>query len=164
MGANALYAVAIGVGLVAGLYLPLNSRFGEIVGSPLLATAVFFGVGAFVAIAAQVALGEPGAASRLAGAPWPYFGLGVLSFAIILSSTIFIPLMGPGPYFVCLVAGQIAAGMALSHFGFFAPAPTPLSWARVAGALLVVAGVAVIRATEPGPTQDPPAAGETAGR
>ncbi len=142
------YLIALGVGVVAGTYLPMNGRFGEQVGSPLLATAVFFVVGAVTAVTVWLAIGVGGTWTRLSQGFAPFFLLGVVSFGIIFCATFFIPRMGAGAYFVCLVAGQILAGMVLSHFGIFAPEPLPVTPLKAVGAIAVIAGVICIRVAE----------------
>ncbi len=142
------YLIAIGVGIVAGTYLPMNGRFGEQVGSPLLATAVFFVVGAVTAATLWVVLGDGATWTRLSRGAAPFFLLGVVSFAIIFCATFFIPRMGAGAYFVCLVAGQVLAGLALSHFGLFAPERLPITPLKAIGAIAVIAGVICIRVAE----------------
>ncbi len=142
------YLTAVAVGVVAGTYLPMNGRFGEQLGSPLLATAVFFVVGAATAVAVWLVVGEGNAWTRLSRAFPPYVLLGVVSFGIIFCATFFIPRMGAGAYFVCLVSGQILAGMVLSHFGIFAPERLPITPLKAIGALAVIVGVICIRVAE----------------
>lgn len=142
------YLIALGVGVVAGAYLPMNGRFGEQLGSPLLATAVFFVVGALTAITVWLVIGEGGTWTRLSRGFPLFFLLGVVSFGIIFAATFFIPRMGAGAYFVCLVAGQVLTGMALSHFGIFAPERLPITPLKAVGALAVIAGVILIRVVE----------------
>lgn len=142
------YLIALGVGIIAGTYLPMNGRLGEQLGSPLLATAVFFVVGAITAVAVWVAIGQGGTWTRLSHGSAPFFLLGMVSFGIIFAATFFIPRMGAGAYFVCLVSGQVLAGMALSHFGIFAPERLPITPLKAIGALAVIAGVICIRVAE----------------
>ncbi|MEM1370724.1 MAG: DMT family transporter [Pseudomonadota bacterium] len=137
-------AIALIVGVVAGVYLPMNGKLGQQIGSPLLATAVFFVVGAAAAVVAWLAVGRGDTFGALSqGNPW-LFGLGLVSFSIILSATFLIPIIGPGAYFVCMVAGQVAVGLVLSHFGWFSPEPLPLTPLKAVGALAVIGGVACI--------------------
>ncbi len=148
MTTTTFYLIAFGIGIVAGVYLPMNSRFGEQLGSPLLATAVFFLVGAATATLVWLVYGGGDTLTRLSQAQAPLFLLGVVSFGIILGATFFIPRMGAGAYFVCLVAGQVLAGLVLSHFGIFAKEPMPMTPLKLAGAIAVIAGVICIRIAE----------------
>jgi transporter family-2 protein len=135
------------VGVVAGVYLPLNSRLSEQLGSPLLATSIFFVVGAATALFAWTIAGQ-GGLDRLPRADLYLFGLGIVRFGIILCATLLIPQMGAAAYFVCLVSGQVIAGMALSHFGVLSPQPLPLTPLKLIGAAAIIIGVLLIRYAE----------------
>lgn len=148
MSVTFFYLAALCVGVVAGVYLPLNGRFGEQIGSPLLATAIFFTVGAIVAGSAWSLLGNGDPLARMARADLPLFGLGAVSFGIILCATVLIPKVGPGAYFVCLVAGQVVAGLVLSHFGWLSPERLPLTPLKILGAVMILGGVGLVRLSE----------------
>ena len=147
MSTTTLYLLAIIVGIIAGVYLPLNSRFSEQLGSPLLATSIFFIIGAATAVVAWTIAGQ-GGLDRLSKADGYLFALGTVSFGIILCATLLIPKMGPAAYFVCLVSGQVIAGMALSHFGYLTPHPLPVKPIKFIGAAAVIVGVLLIRYAE----------------
>ena len=159
MSTTTLYLLALVVGVVAGVYLPLNSRLSEQLGSPLLATSIFFVVGAATALFAWTFAGQ-GGLDRLPRADPYLFGLGIVSFGIILCATLLIPKMGAAAYFVCLVAGQVIAGMTLSHFGVLSPQPLPVTPVKLIGAMAVIIGVLLIRYAEESQLQ----AGETSTR
>ncbi|MND03318.1 hypothetical protein D3C83_230870 [compost metagenome] len=44
-----------------------------------------------------------------------------------------------------VIVGQLAAALVIDHFGLFGAEVIPISAARVAGVLLLVGGVALIR-------------------
>ncbi len=85
---------------------------------------------------------------RLSNADIPLFAFGIVSFGIILSATFFIPRMGPGAYFVCLVSGRVTAGLLLSHFGLFVADRLPLTPLKVIGGVAILLGVVCIRLAE----------------
>ncbi|MEL7491972.1 MAG: DMT family transporter [Pseudomonadota bacterium] len=144
MGAPYYFLLAGIVGVVAGVYLPLNARFGDQVDSPLLATAVFFTIGAVCAISAFILFGRGDSVARLALADKRLMLLGVVSFAIILSATALIPKVGPGAYFVCLVAGQVLAGLSLTHFGWIVGEQLEMTPVKAVGAFLIIGGVLLV--------------------
>ncbi|MEO1251809.1 MAG: DMT family transporter [Pseudomonadota bacterium] len=148
MNASVIYGLALLVGVVAGVYLPLNGRFAEQIGSPLLATFIFFAVGAMGSGLVWFMFEGVDSLARLRAASAPLFGLGLISFAIILCATLFIPKIGPAAYFVCLIAGQISAGLILSHYGVVAPDKLTLTPMKLIGAALVISGVALITVIE----------------
>lgn len=148
MSMTVLFGIAAIVGVIAGLYLPMNGRLAEQVGSPLLATAVFFTVGALTAVLVWMLVGDSSALDRLRRADRGLLLLGVVSFGIILSATILIPRIGPGAYFVCTIAGQVIAGVALSHFGVLSPQTLPLTPLKALGVAALIFGVVLIRHVE----------------
>ena len=143
-----LFLIAITVGIIAGLYLPLNGRLGEQLGSPLLATPIFFIVGAFTSTTLWFSFGTGDASSRLSLANPALLGLGVISCGIILSATYFIPRMGPGAWFACVVTGEILVGMTLSHFGLLSAEKLPMSPLKAFGVLALLIGIFCIRYSE----------------
>ncbi len=147
MSTTTLYLLALIVGIIAGVYLPLNGRFSEQLGSPLLATSIFFLVGAATAVIAWT-IADQGGLDRLPQADGYLFGLGTISFGIILCATLLIPKIGPAAYFVCLVSGQVISGMILSHFGILSPQPLPVTPIKLVGAMAVIVGVLLIRYAE----------------
>ncbi|MEM9262398.1 MAG: DMT family transporter [Pseudomonadota bacterium] len=142
------YPIALFVGVVAGVYLPLNGRLGAQLDSPVFATTIFFVVGAVVSVTAWSIWGAADDVKRLSDVDKPLLGLGAISFLIILCATFFIPRMGPGAYFVCLVAGQMMAGLVLSHFGVLSPERLPLNPTKILAAAMIIGGVVLIRAAE----------------
>jgi bacterial/archaeal transporter family-2 protein len=47
--------------------------------------------------------------------------------------------------FALVIAGQVLAAVTLDHFGAFGLTPHPIGAARLAGAVLLIAGVVLIR-------------------
>lgn len=73
---------------------------------------------------------------------WVWVG-GLLGAFYVTASIVAAPRLGGALFVALLVTGQMAAAMALDHFGVLV-ARTPISPSRVLGALLIVAGVALI--------------------
>ena len=142
-----LYLIAFGIGLVAAIYLPLNGRFAQQIGSPLLAVTIFFAVGAAASLLLFILSGMPGASS-VGKANWPLYGLGIISCGIILGATVLIPKIGPAAYFICIISGEVLMAMTLSHFGILAPQRLPLTPLKAFGAVAIIAGVLLIQVEE----------------
>ena len=78
-------------------------------------------------------------------APW-YLWLGGLLGAYYVSTVIVImPRLGVALTFGLIIAGQMFVSLILDHFGWLGVPVKPISWGKVAGALLLIAGVVVIR-------------------
>ena len=67
-----------------------------------------------------------------------------MSAGLIIGSSFLIPKIGLGAFVVLLVAGQILAGLVFGQIGIFGIEPQQLTLAKVAGAVMVIAGVYLI--------------------
>ncbi len=132
--------------LAAGVGIPvlaaLNAALGRHIGSPAVAATVLFvvalGTAAIVAM-----LTNPGAASKLAGAPKHLFLAGTLVAFYVLSITWIAPTMGVGNAVFFVLLGQLISAAAIDHFGLFTAQASPLTLTRTAGIALMAAGVFV---------------------
>lgn len=130
------------VGASLALQIGLNATMSRHVGSPMAAALVNFVVGSLV-LFLIVLLGR-GSLPLLAGAggaPWWAWGGGLLGAMFIAASTSFGPLIGGATFLALLVAGQMIAALAIDHYGVLGFPERPVDGWRIAGALLVVAGV-----------------------
>jgi transporter family-2 protein len=73
---------------------------------------------------------------------WVWFG-GLLGAAFVVIATLAIPRLGASSLVALAVLGQMLASLALDHFGVLQQA-RPVDLPRVAGVLLVVAGVLLV--------------------
>lgn len=135
------YLAALGLGVAFGLYLPLNSLTARVVGSPFLANIVFFGFGLITAMAVALLAGHRASdLARFAGVPWWMYLSGVLSGLMILGSAFLIPQIGPGPFFVLFIAGQVVTGAMIGHMGWFGLTIDPASLRTILGIGCVILG------------------------
>jgi uncharacterized membrane protein YdcZ (DUF606 family) len=70
---------------------------------------------------------------------------GLFGLAIIVSSALFIPRLGAALFFSAFMAGILIGGVFLDHFGAFGQDVSELSVAKVAGVLVLMAGVVIVR-------------------
>jgi transporter family-2 protein len=138
----------IGITLLAGAGLPLqagiNAQLIRWAGHAITSALVSFAVGtaclAVVALASRV----PWPAA-LAGAPaWAWMG-GPIGAVFVAAAAVLAPKLGAAFFVGVVVAGQMVASILLDHFGVLGFARHPVSAMRLVGALLLVAGVALIR-------------------
>lgn len=140
----------ITIGLLAGMVLPLqaaiNAQLRYVLGSPLLAALVSFGVGtAALAICAASVVRLPLADGRAAlQAPWWVWSGGLLGAFYVLTAVFVAPRLGAAALMALALAGQLIAALAMDHYGWFGLAVHPLSALRGVGVVLLVAGVVLI--------------------
>lgn len=130
------------VGASLAVQIGLNATMSRHVGSPIAAALINFAVGTVVLFVIVVlGRGSLPVLAQAGAAPWWTWGAGMLGAAFIAASTAFGPLIGGATFLALLVAGQMIAALAIDHYGVLGFPVRPLDGWRIAGALLVVAGV-----------------------
>ncbi|MFZ5811914.1 MAG: DMT family transporter [Thermodesulfobacteriota bacterium] len=136
--------------LTAGILIPvqagINSLLGRAVGGAEAAAFVSFLVGTLVLGTYVLVFGISLPIGRtLAVSPWWYWTGGAFGAFFVAASVVLVPRLGAGVMMSVIVAGQIAASLALDHFGVLGYPARPMDLMRLAGAALVVVGVFLVR-------------------
>lgn len=134
---------------VAGSLLPIqagmNSKLAKSGGSPLHATMLSFMIG-FAALLLYISLTSQQVSWKgIREAPayaWAGGLLGAFYIAVILFA---FPRIGPGLTFGLIVAGQLLISMLMEHFQLMNTQPHAISLGRVAGLLLIIGGVIMMK-------------------
>lgn len=139
-----MIAVVLAGGATA-LQAPTNARLMGAMGSPVNAAFVSFAVGtAALGILALIMQTRPDITAAR-GLPW-YIWIGGLYGAIFVVAAAWgVPRLGVALTITLMVAGQLAVGLILDHFGAFGAPQHPISLGRAAGVVLVLAGVLMVR-------------------
>ena len=141
-----LYLLALGGGFSVTTQQVLNINLRTALGSPAWAGLVCYAGGLMTMIIAVIALRERVPSwTSVADAPWWAWSGGVFGGAFILLAILLLPSLGAATLFALVIAGQVLAAVTLDHFGAFGLTPHPIGAARLAGAVLLIAGVVLIR-------------------
>lgn len=136
--------VLLAGGMIA-LQAPTNALLGKAGGSPVLAALISFAVGTAALVAVWLATGRRPDSGSLAGLPW-YAWIGGVYGAIYVGVAAYAaPRIGLASLITIGIAGQIAMALWLDHIGALGLPREPISLIRVGGALLVAAGVLLVR-------------------
>jgi transporter family-2 protein len=135
--------------IVAGFMIPVqfgvNTQLRTYAGGPVIAATISFLIGTIVLMAATAAGREHITFGRLGNAPWWAWGGGLLGAFYVVASIVLAPRLGAGTTISLIVAGQMASALILDQFGLLRLPVHHIGPARVAGAVLVVAGVTLIQ-------------------
>jgi transporter family-2 protein len=133
-----------GAGCLVGMQAPINARLGRTVGSVQAAT-VSFTVGTLVLlIALTVVNGGFGSLAHVGRAPW-WALLGGLCGAIFVTIAIVtVRTLGASGLSAAAITGQLAVSVAIDRFGLLGIARQPIGASRIAGLVLLVAGVVLV--------------------
>jgi transporter family-2 protein len=141
-----LYLLALGAGVSVATQQVLNGSLREALGSPAWAGLISYAGGLLMMIVAVIALGEGVPPLRImASVSWWAWSGGLFGGAFILLAILLLPSLGAATLFALVIAGQVLAAVTLDHFGALGLMPHPISIARLAGAVFLIAGVILVR-------------------
>lgn len=128
---------------ITGAYAQLSS----IVGNPVQATTLAFFVATLALLLFCTCMGK----TRLVGKafsreyPWWIWAGGLCGATIVFSNAWLVPQVGVGVFTMALLVGQLALSMLMEHNGWLGAPRKPITWLKVVGIVLMLAGVALIR-------------------
>lgn len=138
--------LAVGAGCCIALQAAANGKFRQTIDSPQY--AAFFSIcGTFLtAITAMLILRPPPpSVVALREAPWWNWIGGPLGAMIVLAGAALTRELGAALFIALVVGGQLLCSLMIDHYALLGLKEQPLTWGRVLGALLVVAGVVCIK-------------------
>ncbi|GGB24495.1 hypothetical protein GCM10011380_12560 [Sphingomonas metalli] len=134
--------------LLAGIGLavqpPTNALLAKASGSVLLAALVSFVVGTGVLAILYLAIDRTPPAA-LKGAPTAAWLGGFYGAGFVAAMAYGAPRLGLATALTIAIASQLAAALALDHFGALGLRVDPLTPIKLAGAALVIGGVLLVR-------------------
>ena len=143
MGLGSLAALA-GASFV--MQATVNSQLRRALDSACWASFVSYLGGTLVMLAVILVLREPLPASdSLAKSSWLHWTGGLFGAVYVVITILLLPRLGAATLLALFVAGQMIASLAIDHFGLFGLERQPADLPRLAGALLLVLGVVLIR-------------------
>ena len=136
--------VLLAGGMIA-LQAPTNVMLAKAGGSPVLAALISFAVGTAALLVVWLASGNRPGPAPFGALPWYAWIGGVYGAVYVAVAAYAAPRIGLASLITVGIAGQIIMALWLDHVGALGLLRQPVSAARVAGALLVVAGVVLVR-------------------
>ena len=141
------YTYGMLLGVVLAVHLAMNGRVGGALNNPRVGNALFWCIGAVGALLIGLSGWKPGALAPLKDVSPFLLTAGLMGACLVFAIAWLIPQAGAGTVMLTLIAGQVIAGLVLSHFGLLGSPLQPLSVKNVLGAVVMVAGV--VLATRP---------------
>jgi transporter family-2 protein len=124
----------------------VNAQLRESLNNPILAAIISFAVGLIVLLIAFSLFNQNPvpAFSDLKQVPWTRFLGGVFGAFYVVTVVFIIRHIGPANMICLVIAGQMIAAVTIDHFGLQGFAVHQITLPRMAGAVLLVAGVYLI--------------------
>jgi len=138
--------MALALGAILPTQAAINARLAKSVGGPVSAAFVSFGVGTlallvYLLLSRQIHIQS----ATLQQSPWWIWTGGLLGTFFVAGIVILLPRLGVALSFSLVVAGQMAAAIIFDHFGLLGIPIREISLGKIIGAILLIAGVALIR-------------------
>jgi transporter family-2 protein len=136
--------------LVAGAMMPTqaatNNKMAVTVGNPIFAAFLSFLVGTILLLAATLfsGLGSASYAAVTQAPPIAWLG-GLLGACFVTAAVLLVPKLGVAMTFSLFVAGQLLMSLIIDHYGLLGVEVKEISLPRIAGIVLITAGVILIR-------------------
>ena len=132
------------VGGAIALQAPINSHLGKSVGT-FQAAFVSFAIGTILlGIIAALAKGGLGTIGHARDVPLYYLTGGLLGAAYVTTVLVTVRTLGAGGVVAATIAGQLTMSVVVDHFGLLGVVKEPITAVRVAGIVLLAAGVYLI--------------------
>ncbi|MDO9330928.1 MAG: DMT family transporter [Pseudomonas sp.] len=141
-----LLALAVVAGAVVPFQSAINANLTRGLGHPLWATLVSLLVSIVVLLPLMLAMRLPlPSLAFISKAPlWMWAG-GAFGVCFISLALMLLPKLGASGFIALALAGQVVASLVLDHFGWFGLVERQMTLPRVLGAVLLIAGVAMIQ-------------------
>jgi transporter family-2 protein len=141
----AFLLLAVAAGGALPFQAGINARLASFVGGPIRASAISFAVGTVVLVlVALVATRGVVSTGRLGSVPWWAWLGGAVGAGYVASAVAAAPRLGALNLFAAVIFGQLLCSVVLDHFGVLYREQS-LSTGRIAGVLLLGAGVVLVR-------------------
>lgn len=131
-------------GLIA-MQAPTNAMLARAGGSPVLAALISFAVGTLALLAVWLLSGNRPGTGAFVNLRWYAWLGGLYGAAYVAVAAYAAPRIGLASLITIGIAGQIAIALWLDQVGAFGLPREPINLGRLAGALLVLAGVVLVR-------------------
>ena len=140
-----LIVLALLIGASLAFQIGVNARLRVSLGDPSQAALVSFATGTIALAAYTFLMRLPWSFEGASKAPWWVWVGGLLGAFNITATIILAPRLGAATLLGLVVTGQMIVSMILDHYGLLGFRPHALSPGRVCGAILLIAGVVLIR-------------------
>jgi transporter family-2 protein len=136
------FALALITGALIPIQAATNAVFSKSVGNPVITGLMVFIIGlAGMVLFTLVSRSSFPTIQQLTAAPsYSYLG-GLIVATYVVMITILAPRIGVGPAIGLIVTGQIICAVLIDHFGLFNVAVNSMNGTRLAGVLLMIAGI-----------------------
>ena len=138
-----LYLLSVFLGVILAVHLGMNGKVGAAINNVAVGNAVFWVIGAVTAVVLGVFSYTAGALAPLKTVNPIMLTAGAMGACLVFGISWLFPRIGANSVMITLLAGQILAGMVLSHFGWLGSPVQPITVTQIVGVAVMVGGVCI---------------------
>ena len=140
------YLISIIAGVAVAFQTGVNSQLRTDTNNPVLTALISFGVGTVALVLLYFLFFRQSNAfpSNYSFTWWKFTG-GLLGVLYVTGVVIAAPRIGAANALAFIVGGQFVAAIIIDHFGFMRLPVTPISFYRIAGIVMLLAGIYLIQ-------------------
>ncbi len=138
-------AMALALGAVLPMQAAINARLAKSAGSPVMAAFISFAVGTMALMLFLIIAGQFQFKFISSGGPWWIWTGGLLGTFFVAGIVVLLPRLGVVLSFSLVLAGQMFIAILFDQYGWLGVAVKEISAGKIIGALLLIAGVVLIR-------------------
>jgi transporter family-2 protein len=140
-----LYPLSLGAGALQAWGPPMNGALRGALTNPWLASLVSFLPIVALLVVVFACLPRPlPTIEGVSAMPWWAPRGGLLGAFAVVAGLLFVDRVGAGAFAGLTITANILMSLAIDHFGMLHMEPHSMSWGRAAGAVLMVAGIALV--------------------
>ncbi len=137
----ALYLLTAVLGIVLAVHLAMNGRVGSALANARVGNALFWCIGAVTAVIVGFTGWRANSLAPLKDVHPALLTAGILGACLVFAIAWTIPRLGAGPVMITMIAGQVVAGLVMSHFGWLGSPVDRITSMKLFGVLMMVGGV-----------------------
>jgi transporter family-2 protein len=137
--------MALALGAVLPIQAAINARLAKTAGSPVMSAFVSFAVGTIALMVILVITGQFKFGFISSQSPWWIWTGGLLGTFFVAGIVVLLPKLGVVLSFSLVLAGQMFVAILFDQFGWLGVAVKEISAGKIVGAILLIAGVVLIR-------------------
>jgi transporter family-2 protein len=142
-----LFVMTMFLGVVLAVHLAMNGKVGAVMENPRVGNALFWCIGAVMAVLIGLTGWHGGALAPLKDVQPVLLTAGALGACLVFAIAWLIPQIGVGPVMITLLAGQVIGGLVMSHFGWLGSPVNPISLMKIVGVAAMIGGAALVSFT-----------------
>jgi bacterial/archaeal transporter family-2 protein len=136
--------LGVGAGCLVGMQAPINSRLGKSVGSVEAATISFLVGTVALVLILLVVRGGVGGVGHVGRVPWWALVGGLLGAVYVSVALVAVRTLGASGLTAVVITGQLVISVLIDRFGLLGVARQAVGVQRIAGLVLLAAGVVLV--------------------